>query len=539
MRDEEQAEQAEQAEKAEKTEKAAARRNTRPKRGFLSVLFGRGAVAALMLLAQFVFLFVVFGRLQQYSIYLSGTVTALTAVFLAYLLNTRSNPSVKLTWAVIIAVVPVFGVLLYLFITFDIGHRAEQQLLQGVEEESAPFMPAQEALMARLRREEPDFAPLARYLARANGYAVYDNTDAAYFPQGEDKYEAMLRELEKAEKFIFLEYFIVEEGEMWDGVVDILARKAAQGVDVRVLYDGTCSILRLPASYPKRLRALGIHCKVFAPIRPFISTSYNNRDHRKILVVDGKVGFTGGVNLADEYINRRERFGHWKDAAVMLRGDAVRSLTLMFLRMWNAGEKERVYEPFLIEPAAAVTNSPGCVIPYGDSPLDSENTGEMVYLDMIATAREYVYIMTPYLILDNEMVTALTLAARRGVDVRLILPGIPDKKYANILAKSHYKVLTEAGVRLFEYTPGFVHSKVFVSDGNKAVVGTINLDYRSLYLHFECAAYLYKVPAIADILKDFADTFPQCREISPRDAAALPLSTRLLGSLLKLAAPLM
>ncbi len=520
-------------------EKESAKRNTRSKRGFLSVLFGRGAVAALMLLAQAAFLFVVFGRLEQYSVYLTGTVTVLTALFLAYLLNTRSNPSVKLTWAVVIAVVPVFGVLLYLFITFDVGHRAEQRLLQNIEAESACFMPEQAELTARLKREEPDFAPLVRYLSQVNGYAVYENTAVDYFPQGEDKYEAMLRQMEQAEKFIFLEYFIVEEGEMWDGVVDILTRKAAQGVDVRVLYDGTCSILRLPASYPKKLRALGIQCKVFAPIRPFISTSYNNRDHRKILVIDGKVGFTGGVNLADEYINRRERFGHWKDASVMLRGDAVRSLTLMFLRMWNAGARERVYEPYLIEPAAAVTGGQGFVIPYGDSPLDDEYTGEMVYLDMIATARDYVYIMTPYLILDNEMVTALCFAARRGVDVRLILPGIPDKKYANLLAKSHYKVLTEAGVRIFEYAPGFVHSKVFVSDDTRAVVGTINLDYRSLYLHFECAVYLYKVPAIRDILRDFADTFPQCREITARDAASLPWSTRVLGWLLKLAAPLM
>lgn len=520
-------------------EKETARRNTRPKRGFLSVLFGRGAVAALMLLAQAVFMFVIFGRLEQYSFYLSGTVTVLTAIFLAYLLNTRSNPSVKLTWAVIIAVVPVFGVLLYLFITFDVGHRAEQRLLQNIEAESAPLMPEQAELNARLAREEPALFPLITYLGKANGYAAYENTDVTYFSRGEDKYQAMLRELEKAEKFIFLEYFIVEEGEMWDGVVDILTRKAAEGVDVRVLYDGTCSILLLPASYPKKLRALGIRCKVFAPIRPFISTSYNNRDHRKIVVVDGKVGFTGGVNLADEYINRRERFGHWKDAAVMLRGDAVRSLTLMFLRLWNAGEKQREYEPFLNEPTGALPGSRGYVIPYGDSPLDSELTGEMVYLDILNTARNYVYIMTPYLILDNEMVTALTFAARRGVDVRLILPGIPDKKYANILAKGHYRALTEAGVRIYEYTPGFVHSKVFVSDGTKAVVGTINLDYRSLYLHFECAAFLYKVPAIRDILKDFDETFPQCREIGPAAAADLPLTTRLAASVLKLAAPLM
>ena len=520
-------------------EKEPVSRNTRPRRGLLSVVFGRGAVAAVLLLAQFGFLFVLFGRLQQYSIYLTGAVDVLSLVFLVYLLNTRSNPSIKLTWAILIALVPVFGVLLYLFISFDFGHRTEQRILQGVAAECAPLMPRQQELMDRLRQTEPEFWPLARYLAQANGYPVYENTDAVYFPQGEDKYEAMLRELEKAERFIFLEYFIVEEGEMWDSVVDILARKAAQGVDVRVLYDGTCSLLRLPASYPKTLRAKGVQCKVFAPIRPFISTSYNNRDHRKILIVDGKVGFTGGVNLADEYINRREKFGHWKDAAIMLQGDAVRSLTLMFLRLWNASERQRAYDPYLIAPGAPGGQGQGYVIPYGDSPLDEEQTGEMVYLDMLSTARKYVYIMTPYLILDNEMVTALTFAARRGIDVRLILPGIPDKKYANLLAKSHYKVLTEAGVHIYEYAPGFIHSKVFVSDDVKAVVGTINLDYRSLYLHFECAAYLYKCPVIGTILQDFEQTFPKCRRITREEAAQQKLSTRLAGAILKVAAPLM
>ncbi len=520
-------------------EKDIATRNTRPRRGLWSAIFGRGVVAALMLLAQFGFLFVLFGRLQQYSMYVSWAVELLTGVFLIYLLSTRSNPGVKLSWCVIIALVPVFGVLLYLFITFDVGHRRERRLLLGMVEESAAYMPDQAELMERLKREEPGFFPIASYAARHNGYPVYTNTEAVYFPSGESKYAALLEELEKAERFIFLEYFIVEEGEMWDGVLDILARKARQGVDVRVLYDGTCSLLRLPSSYPKTLRAMGIRCKVFAPIRPFISTSYNNRDHRKIVVIDGKVGFTGGVNLADEYINRREKFGRWKDAAVLLRGDGVRSLTVMFLRLWNAGEKDRPYSPYLLPPAPAGQANSGYVIPYGDSPLDNELTGEMVYLDILATARDYVYIMTPYLILDNEMLTALTFAARRGVDVRLILPGIPDKKYANILAKGHYRALTEAGVRIYEYTPGFIHSKVFLSDDTKAVVGTINLDYRSLYLHFECAAYLYKSPAIADVRRDFADTFPQCREITAEDAAKLKLSTRLAAAVLKVAAPLM
>ena len=519
-------------------DKQTSDRNTRSRRGLLSVIFGRGAVALVLLLAQFGFVFVLFGRLQQYSVYVSGAVVVLSAVFLAYLLNTPSDPTVKLTWCFIVALVPVFGILLYLFITFDVGHRAEQKVLLRAVQESAGYMPRQEELMARIREQEPELAPIARYLADANNYAVYENTAVTYFPQGEAKYEAMLRELEKAERFIFLEYFIVEQGQMWDAVLEILSRKVLEGVDVRVLYDGTCSLLRLPASYPKTLQALGIQCRVFAPIRPFISTSYNNRDHRKILVIDGKVGITGGVNLADEYINRREKFGHWKDAAVMLRGEAVRTMTLMFLRLWDAGTKGRIYEPYLDSPAAPEATA-GYVIPYGDSPFDEERTGEMVYLDIIANARDYLYIMSPYLILDNQMLTALTFAARRGVDVRIILPGIPDKKYANLLAKGHYKALVGAGVKLYEYAPGFIHSKVFLCDGVKAVVGTVNLDYRSLYLNFECGAFLYKVPALRDILADFEDTFPRCRAVTAGDVAKQRLTTRLAAAVLKLAAPLM
>ena len=513
-------------------------RDTVRRRSFWNVLFGRGAVIVLMLLAQLAFLFIMFFRLEQYSFYLTTAVTVGTAVFLAYLLNTRQDPTVKLTWCIIIALAPVFGVLLYLFISLDLGHRQEKKLLHQVEQESARYMPAQRELTARLKREEPGFFNLMTYTAQ-NGYPVYENTAVTYFPQGEDKFEELLRRLEQAEKFIFLEYFIIEEGYMWSRVLEILQRKAAQGVDVRVLYDGTCAILHLPYGYPKTLEKLGIQCRVFAPIRPFISTAYNNRDHRKILVIDGHTGFTGGVNLADEYINRRERFGHWKDTAVMLRGDAVRSMTVMFLRLWNAGDKDRVYEPYLIEPTAPTGRDLGYVIPYGDSPMDNVRLGEMVYLDMINTARDYVYIMTPYLILDNEVLTALTFAARRGVDVKVILPGIPDKKYTNVLAKSHYRELTEAGVEIHEYTPGFLHAKQFVSDGVRAVVGTINLDYRSLYLHFECGVYLYKSPVIDDILADFKTTLDRCRAVTMEDIKKQKTITRLTGAILKLAAPLM
>ena len=310
-----------------------------------------------------------------------------------------------------------------------------------------------------------------------------------------------------------------------------------EGVDVRVLYDGMLEISTLPWDYPRRLEKLGIRCKAFAPIQPFLSTHYNYRDHRKILVIDGKVAFTGGVNLADEYINRKERFGHWKDTAILLRGEAVQSFTLMFLQMWNLTEKEPRWDEALL-PSPPV-EAEGYVMPYCDCPLDDYKVGESVYMDILNRAKDYVHIMTPYLILDNEMETALKFAAQRGVDVKLILPGIPDKKAAYALAKSHYQYLTAAGVKLYEYTPGFVHAKIFASDDVKAVVGTINLDYRSLYHHFECAAYLYGGPTVGDVERDFQRTLEQCRRVTPETIRHEKLGYKLGGSLMKLVAPLL
>lgn len=336
-----------------------------------------------------------------------------------------------------------------------------------------------------------------------------------------------------------MEYFIVDEGVMWGSILEILAKKAAAGVDVRVMYDGTCEFSLLPHDYPKRLRTLGIQCKVFAPVAPFISTHYNYRDHRKILVIDGHTAFTGGVNLADEYINQKIRFGHWKDTAVMVKGEAVKSFTLMFLQTWDMDEKKKEYEKFLSYPSLPVRNAKGWVIPYGDCPLDNDKVGERVYMDILNRSLKYVHIMSPYLILDGETETALKFAAERGVEVILILPGIPDKEVPYALAKTHYPSLLESGVKIYEYTPGFVHAKVFVSDDKEAVVGTINLDYRSLYHHFECAAYLYQTDCIPDIEDDFQKTLSVCRMVTKETIRKEPMKVKITGYLMKAVAPLM
>ena len=330
---------------------------------------------------------------------------------------------------------------------------------------------------------------------------------------------------------------------MWDSILEILEQKVREGVEVRFMYDGMCSLMLLPYRYPRQMEAKGIHCKAFSPIRPMLCTIQNNRDHRKIVVIDGHTAFTGGVNLADEYINEKPRFGYWKDTAVMLKGDAVKSFTMMFLQMWNIWEKTPLsYEKYLcreIPPQSAEASKGGFVMPYGDSPLDHEPVGKYVYVDILYQAKSYVHIMTPYLILDDETINALVFTAKRDVEVIIIMPHIPDKKYAFFLAHTYYEELLDAGVQIYEFTPGFVHAKVFTSDDEKAVVGTINLDFRSLYHHFECAAYMYQNPVVADIEKDFQETLKQCVKITKETCKAYPFYQKIAGKGLRLIAPLM
>ena len=403
------------------------------KRSVLQIVFGRTMVIIAALALQFLLLFAQLYSLVQYIPYVTGGVYVLTAVMLIYVLNTKENPTVKLSWCILIGVLPVLGAVLYFFVRFELGHRLEKRIIQSSMEESLSFVPPQEEAARELREENKNLYNLSRFLMDHGGNSICRNTSVEYFPLGEAKFEAMLQELETAEKFIFLEYFIIGKGYMWSQVLDILTRKAAQGVDVRVMYDGTCAVTRLPYGYPKQLETVGIHCKMFSPLRPFVSTHYNNRDHRKILVIDGRTAFTGGVNIADEYINHTHPYGHWKDTAIMVKGEAARSFTLMFLQMWNANERKRDFESVLARISSEPVSAPGYVIPYGDYPLRDAFVGKMVYLNILNQAKDYVYIMTPYLILDNEMITALEFAAGRGVDVRMILPRAAEQVSRSIL----------------------------------------------------------------------------------------------------------
>lgn len=413
------------------------------RKGILRVVFSRFGLMALLLVLELVLLWMMWRWFNNDFEWFAAVQGVFTVLMFFHLFNSDMDATGKLTWMFLLAVIPIPASIFLWFTEKDVGHRTLKRMVQQRIDESRDLLHQDPEVLRDPEIESSGTDDLCRYLNRSGSFPLYANTETKFFPQGEDKFAALLEELQKAEKFIFLEYFIIDEGYMWGSILKILADKAAQGVDVRVLYDGMLEISTLPWDYPRRLEKLGIRCKAFAPIQPFLSTHYNYRDHRKILVIDGKVAFTGGVNLADEYINRKERFGHWKDTAILLRGEAVQSFTLMFLQMWNLTEKEPRWDEALL-PSPPV-EAEGYVMPYCDCPLDDYKVGESVYMDILNRAKDYVHIMTPYLILDNEMETALKFAAQRGVDVKLILPGIPDKKAAYALAKSHYQYLTAAG----------------------------------------------------------------------------------------------
>lgn len=511
-------------------------------RKLMRIIFGRTMIALLFLVIQIVILFISVTKLSEYYPAFYAFTLLLSLISIIYIINDKTNTSFKLVWILPVMTLPVFGTLMYVFVKMELGTKLVNSRLRTLIEETKPHMAQDTAVLDKLSAEDEREADFARYMNNYTFFPVYNDTYAKYFPLGEHKFNAMLEELEKAEKFIFMEYFIVEEGVMWDTVLEILERKAKEGVEVRFMYDGTCTIALLPYNYPKKLADKGIKCKVFSPIKPILSTVQNNRDHRKILVIDGKVAFTGGINLADEYINAKEKFGHWKDTAVMLKGEAVKSFTLMFLQNWNITENEpEDYAKYIIHDFSGQEqlDKIGYIIPYSDSPLDNENVGQNVYIDILFRAKQYVHIMTPYLIIDDEMKNALIYAAKRGVETVIIMPHVPDKKYAYYLARTYYAELIQGGVKIYEYTPGFVHAKVFVSDDIRAVTGSINLDYRSLFLHFECAAYMYNNPAVAEVEADYMDTLAKCEEITLEDCRKFGVFRRIAGRVLRLFAPLM
>ena len=491
----------------------------------LKKVFSRTVVTALLIVIQVAWLAALLLQLGNSLPAIQTVLRILSLVAILFVIKSDMNPSYKIGWILLIAVLPILGGLMYVIFGNKRPTKYMREMLRAQLEKSAEYLGTQESITGEL---DGGAAGLFKYLEGSAGYPTAKNTTVRYYRVGEEMYADLLPELEKAEKFIFLEYFIIRPGEMWDGVLEILKRKAAAGVDVRIIYDDMGCIDILPANYNATLEGWGIRTMAFNRFVPAVSLVMNNRDHRKITVIDGKVGFTGGINISDEYINVKERFGHWKDTGLMLKGPGVFNLTLMFLEMWNAFNKDgdgyAEFIPDSFEECGSADD--GYVLSFSDSPLDNESVGESVYTDMLYQAKNYIYITTPYLAIDSELQTALCMAAKRGVDVRMITPGIPDKKLVYRLTRSYYPTLLRAGVKIFEYTPGFIHAKSFVCDDKLCVVGTINMDYRSLYLHFECGTLMYNNPEIKQVKKDDLDTMEKCRKVELSD-----MKTNFLGEL--------
>jgi len=510
-----------------------------PKRSiryFFSTLFVVSFFAALQMLLILLSVLSV-SKITTFS--LQSVFYFISLLVVIYIVNKRDDSATyKLAWCVPILVFPLVGGLMYIFSkTRRMQRKVKRQNIIASKKTDEAFFKT-EGIKKHFETNPLSEHKLPRYL-HSRGFPAYGGNSVDYFPIGEKMYEAMLIELEKAKKFIFLEFFIVQEGQMLDKILEILKRKAQSGVEVKLMYDGMGSIKTLPRNYCKRLEKYGIKAKVFMPYKPVISTIQNNRDHRKIVVIDGEVGFCGGINLADEYINAHERFGHWKDSGVMIKGSSVNQLTRFFLQLWctNCPSDTEDLSKYFVQSESYEKG--GYVVPYTDTPLDNEPVGLNVYVSIITRARKYIYIMTPYLIPGEEIVNSLKRAAKSGIDVRIITPHKADKKIVHAVSRSYYPELIRDGVRIFEYTPGFCHSKNFVSDDEIAVVGSINLDYRSLFLHYENAVLMYDKNVTDKVKADFLETQKLCAEITLENIKKQSWITKIYLSLLRLFEPLL
>ncbi len=508
----------------------------------------------------------------------------------------HKTPSIRMTWMFLIMAVPIFGTMMYLFVGMDRYSFKMRKRFEDIDKILFPILPTGDEEAKNVKARDKRLGGIVDYLRLQAGYPVYQNTRIQYFDDAAKGIEAQKRDLAKAEKFIFMEYHAIEDAESWHAIRDILAERVKAGVEVRVFYDDMGSLGFITTDFVKRTESYGINCRVFNPFAPGLNLFLNNRDHRKITVIDGKIGYTGGYNLANEYFHITEPYGFWKDTGVRLEGDAVQSLTVIFLGMWNAisamNKKDTEFSKYLAVSNAAYLydrkskvvekekvrsaekerdrlkkmseqyylrlekemmpdvryvlgteeydgDHLGFVQPYADSPMDNKRIGEDVYICMAEGAQDYVWYITPYLIITDEMCHAFSLAAKRGVDVRIITPGIPDKKLVYKLTRSYYNALARNGVRIFEYTPGFCHAKMSISDDLVATCGTINLDYRSLYHHFENGCLYADCEAVMDTKRDFEKTFAQCREVTEYYVEGRGAIMRLGDMLLRLAAPLM
>ena len=477
-----------------------------------------GIFSALAILLQAIFLINMFTSLNQYFEWIDWATRLLSTLLVLKIYAQHQTATMKMPWIILILVFPILGVSLYLLVGLDGGTKMMSRRYREVDAKLFPLLPENREVLNELKEKEPKAGGIASYLHSYAKYPVYKNTKLIYFDEAEKGLEAQLADLAKAEKFIFMEYHAIEDAQAWSRIQQVLEERVRAGVEVRVFYDDMGSIGFVNKKFAEKLEAVGIRCHVFNPVHPMMNVFLNNRDHRKITVVDGKIGYTGGYNLANEYFNITHPYGQWKDTGVRMEGDAVRSLTAAFLEMWNASIRTENDEDTALGayfPTYAAEGN-GFIQPYADSPLDDEHVGEEVYISMANKAEKYCWFITPYLIITDEMTHALCLAAKRGVDVRIVTPGIPDKKLIYNVTRSFYHGLVKHGVRIYEWTPGFCHAKMSVADDCMATCGTINLDYRSLYHHFENGCFIVDNPAVLSIRHDLEKTMQESREVTEK-----------------------
>lgn len=507
----------------------------------IKLITHRVFLVPLMMALQIAIILIMILCFNQYFIHFYLISELLGFLMVIHIIGGYSNPGYKIAWIIPIMVLPIFGLLIYFLFGGNQLNKKDKAKMKEIYYKESKYLDERDLILDELRYENISAYNQAKYIHDFSLSPVCKHTKTTYLSDGQIYYEKLLDALRKAEKYIFLEYFIIAQGQMWNSILDILKEKAQNGVEVRIIYDDFGCIMTLPNHYEKILESYGLKTAVFNRFSPRLKSKFNNRDHRKIAIIDGYVAFTGGINLADEYINEKVRFGYWKDNGIMLEGDAVWNFTVMFLSMWDFIKKtDNKYEEYRPDHQIIYdTSSDGYIIPYSDSPWDNEAVGETIYLNLINKANRYIYITTPYLVIDNEMLTALIIAAKRGIDVRIITPGIPDKKLVSEVTKAYYEELLKSGVKIYEYTKGFIHAKTFIIDDEYATIGTVNLDYRSLYLHFECGVWIYNCQANYNIKKDILNTLKESKEIKLKHLGKLNWFNKLKRQILKAFAPLM
>ncbi len=494
------------------------RPETKEKKASIKNSLSRLFFVVVAILVQLYLLYLLFVRLEEDYQWIEYFARGIALLLCIALFSMNKTPSMKMPWFILMLTFPVAGTLIYLIVGLNGSTRKMKIRFEAIDQVLFRFLPQKQNVIQKMEKYDLGVANQARYISKHGPFPVYDDSDIQFFPYAADAIEEQKKELRNAKEFIFMEYHAIENRESFQEIKEILAEKAKEGLDVRIFYDDMGSITFINHDFIREMRSLGIRCRVFNPVIPFLNLFLNNRDHRKITVIDGKVGFTGGYNLANEYFNITHPYGYWKDTGVKITGNAVRNLTVLFLEMWNAihaDDQDDVSFMKFFPEYSYTPKEPGTFVqPYGDSPLDSEHVGENVYLNIISSAERYVWICTPYLIITDEMNRVMGLAAERGVDIRIMTPGIPDKRIIYRITRSHYQRLVIDGVRIFEYSPGFCHAKQVVCDDKIALCGTINFDFRSLYHHFENGVLFANCEAVQDVKRDFEHCFPLCREVT-------------------------